>query len=169
MPSPAARHTLPHVGTTGTQRPGIAPRADTQVNRLLWRGESRQRGVCLFAVRKIRCRNIPPIFETVGTPPSAWQAHGGGAGQRPIPPCNTAQAMAAEIPQSFDPAVSATIQSATGTYRARLEIGAADGDTQSLLCRIGRACFCRRILLRPMEETQRSVEKIMPHYLRRYV
>ena len=77
--------------------------------------------------------------------------------------------LAFEISHGAHLAVSATVQSAAGSYRARLETGPPLGDTQPVLRHLGRSALRSRVVLRPLEKTKLSAATIMRHYLRRNV
>ena len=72
-------------------------------------------------------------------------------------------------PRRAHPAVSAAVQSATGTHRARLEAHPPHGDTQPVFRHSGRRRDRCLHVLRPLENTQLSATEIMRHNLRRYV
>jgi hypothetical protein len=154
MPFPATRHTVPNVGSSGGQRPGANSCTYAQVRGLLWGGQLEDRQIRSLDVRKIRRRHVRVFPEETAATPLAWETHGCGAGQRPIPPRNIVGTPAAQIPQGVNPAVPAAIQPATGSCRADLEAGAAARHTQPVLRHLGRIAPRSRIMFRLVEKTE---------------
>ena len=154
MPLPTTRHPMPDVGATGDQGPGTDARPHPQICRLLWRGQSEYRQIHTHHVREVRRGYVRNLFEEASAASLARQAHGCRARQRQVPPRNTSQALAAEIPRRTHLAVSATVQSAVGTHRAGLEVGPPHGNAQPLLRHIARIAHHGRQMLRPPATTK---------------
>lgn len=154
MPFPAAWHPMPDVGAAGDQGSRIGPCAHPQVGGLFWRSQPHQRQIHLLHVREVRCPDVRGLPEKAVAASFARQAHGHRAGQRPIPPCRVAGAVAAEIPQGTYAALSTAIQPATGPHRTGLETRPPHGNAQPLLPDIERTARRSRAMLRPLAETQ---------------
>ena len=169
MPLPAAWHQVPDVGTARDQGSGTDACSDPQICGLLWRRQPEHREVRARHVREVRRGHIRGVFEEASAASLPWQAHGGCIGQRQIPPCRASQAFALEISGRPEAIVSATVQSAVGTYRASLEVGSSYGDAQSVLRYAGRSPRRSLDMFRPLAVSKFDAAKIMRHYLRRYV
>lgn len=169
MPLPAARHPVPDVGTARDQGSGADACADPQIRGLLWRRQSEHREVRARHVREVRRSHIRDVFEEASAASLPWQARGGCIGQRQIPPCRTSQALALEISGRHEATVFATVQSAVGADRTRLEVGPSHGNPQPLLRYAKRTALRGLDLFRSLATTKFDAKKIMRHYLRRYV
>ena len=169
MPFPATRYPLPHVGTPGRQGPRRDPCLNPQVYRLLRRGQSSPWQIHSLNIPHIRCSYLRGIPENIVAASRAQQTDGRDTRQCPLPPRQTAQAAAAKASSAPRIAVSTAVQSATGSHRAGLEVGASIGHAQPVLCPPGGCEKRHRLMLRPVAKTQFSAAKIMRHYLRRYV
>ena len=169
MPFPTTRHTLPNVDCAGDQGPGADPCPHTKVDCLLWRREFGDRKICVRLVRYVRRQNVRSVFDVVAAPTHPRQTHGDRLGQRPIPPCQATRAVAAQIPQSADAPILATIQPAVSTDRTSLETHPAIGHPQPALRDTWRCARRRAEMFQSVAEIQLSAEETMRHYLRRYV
>ncbi len=154
MPLPATWYALPNVGAAGVEGPGAIARAHTQVDGLLWSRQLAFRKICPFPERTIRCGDVRSVSEKALAASLTRHAHGDRAGQCTIPPCHFTGSAVAQIQESVDLAVSATVQPTIGSSRARVEAGTSLGDTQSVLPHLGRIGFRRRVMFRPVEKTQ---------------
>lgn len=154
MPLPAARDAMPDVGAARGQGPGLAPCAHPQVDGLLWRSQSEQRLVRSLHVQEVRCPDVRGLPEKAAAASRTRRTHNHRVGQCQIPPCQTAEAMAAEISQGPHAPVPAALQPAAGAYRAGLEAGSPDGHAQSYLPHVERTARYGWTMLRPLAETQ---------------
>lgn len=169
MPLPTARHPMPDVGAAGDQGSGADARTHPQISRLLRRRQSEYRQIHTGHVREVRRGDIRDLFEEASAASLARQAHGHRARQRQVPPRQTSQALAAQIPRRAHFAVSATVQPAVGTHREGLEVGPPHGYAQPLLRHVERTAHGGRKMFRPLATIQSGSASIMRHYLRRYV
>jgi hypothetical protein len=169
MPLPTTRHTLPNVDSSRSQRPGADPCAHAQVDCLLWRGELGDREIRIQLVRHVRRKDVREVLDGAAAPTYSGKAHGHRPGQRPIPPCQTARAIAAQISQSIDAPVPAAVQPTVSTYRASLETHPSPGNPQPVLRDTCRGARRRAGMLRSMDKAELGIETTMRHYLRRYV
>jgi hypothetical protein len=169
MSLPATRLALPHVGTAGNQRPHPAARPDPQVCGVFRRRQCRQRSVCSHDVRHLQRRDLSGLSQAVAAPTNTGPVHDPRARQCSLSSRNSP----APIPASQRPtpaaAVSATLQPATRSDRARLETGPALGNAQPLLRNASRRTEGRQRLLRSLAPTEQRVAPLMLHYLRRCV
>jgi hypothetical protein len=169
MPLPTARHAMPDLGAARGQGSGADACAHPQIGGLLWRGQSEHRQVRACHVREVRRGHIRELPEEAPATSLARKAYGSRAGQRQIPPCHSACALASAVPKRAQSAVSAAIQPAVGTHRARLEARSPHGHAQPFLRHAGRIARRGRKVFRPLAISQFSAVEIMRHYLRRYV
>ena len=169
MPLPATWHPVPDVGAARDQGSGTDACANSQISGLLWCRQPEHREVRACHVREVRRGYIRDVFEEAAATSVPRQAHGGCIGQCQIPPCRTSQTIAPEVSRCPDTSVSATVQSAVGAYRARLEVGPSYGNAQSVLRHTGRSALRGLDMFRPLEIPKFDAAKIMRHYLRRYV
>ena len=116
MPFSAAWISLSHVGGPGGSRSGVDARAHAQVGGVLWRRQPEHRALRLAGVPYLQRRNVHVLSAPATASSTSWQAHRRRAGQRQVPPCQHAQANAAQIQAGPDVAVPPAIQPATGTY-----------------------------------------------------
>jgi len=156
VPLPTAWHTVPDVGAARAQGSGADACANPQIGSVLWCGQSEYRQIHTRHVREVRCAHVREFSEATPAPSLARQAHGCRAGQRQVPPRNTAKALACEISLRAQPAISATVQSAARSYRASLEAGPAHGNAQPILRHLGRIARNSRAMLRPLATIQFS-------------
>ena len=169
MPFPATRNADSQVGAPRDQGPRAHPRADSQVGGLFRGCEPADREVRSLHMPDIQCADLRGVPQDVGAVPLARYAHGGRAGQRPVPPCRLVGAAAAQVPTSPDAPVPAAVRTAPGPDRAGVETRKTPGHPQPLFRHTGRAAHHRRRVLRPMEKIQSSAATVMRYYLRRYV
>ena len=169
MPLPAARHAGSNLGRPRDQRPGRAPRSDSQVDRLLRRGAPGQRQVRLDDVLGVQRSNLPGVPAPPRPPSPPRPTHGHRAGQRRLPPRSDASAVAASNAPHPPPRVPAPVQPAAGADRARLEARASTGDPQPVL-RHPRSAGCRhRVSLPAMAQSESGASSSMLQHLRRCV
>ena len=169
MPFPTTRHTLSDVGSARGQGPGGYPCVHPQVYCLLRRRQSTKRQVHLRHLAQVRCRYLRNVSEEAASPPAAQKENGGDTGQRPLSPRQTAQAFVEETSKAPRTTFSSAVQSPISSDRAGLEAGTSIGNTQSVLCQLGRSADSHRTLLQSVAKAQFSAAKAMRHYLRRYV
>ncbi len=169
MPLPTPWYPVSYVGAARNQGSGPAPCPHPQVGGLFWGRQLAHRQVHPRAVRHVQRGHVRDLSEDAAAASFAWHAHGAGPGQCPIPPRGPAQALTSKISRRAHPAVSPTVQSATGPHRARLEAHPPHSDTQPVFHHPGRRRDRRLHVLRPLENTQLSATEIMRHNLRRYV
>jgi len=169
MPFPAARITLPNVDSTRGPRSGHAACADTQVSRLLRRCKSPNRPLRARHLQRIRCPNLCSVPAPTTTTPPSRQVYGHRPRQRQIPPCDSVEAVTAQIPQNTASAVSTTIQPTTRAHRARLETRTTDGHAQPVLRYARRRAPSSQCVLPTLAEAQPGIAPLMLHYLRRCV
>ena len=153
MPFPATWYALPNVDAARVERPGAIACAHSQVDGLLWSRQLAFRKIRIFPERAIRCGDVRSVSEKAIAASLTRCAHGDRAGQCPIPPCCFTGAVIAQIQESVDLAVSATVQPTIGSRRARVEIGTSLGNTQSVLPHLGRIGFRRRVMFRQVGGT----------------
>lgn len=169
MSLPAARFSVPHVGSARNQGPNPAACADPKVGGLLWGRQSGHRTVRTNDVPYLQRRHVPDFPQTVASSANARAPHDRRARQRsissrkapgrlPSSPCSTVAA-----------AVPATLQPTTGANRAGVEADSAFGHSQSLLRHVGGSTQSRHRLLQPLAKPQQSAASTMLHYLRRCV
>jgi hypothetical protein len=156
MPLPAAWHPVPDVGAARGQGSGADACAHPQIGGVLWCSQSEYRQIHTRHVREVRRPHFREFSEEAPAASLARQAHGGRPGQRQMPPRNTAKALACEVSGRAQPAISATVQSAAGSYRASLEAGPAHGNAQPILRHLGRTARSSPAVLRPLATIQLS-------------
>lgn len=156
MPLPTARHAVPDVGSARGQGPGADACPHSQISCVLWRSQPEHRQIRACPVREVRRAHLREFPEALATASVAQQTYGRCTRQRQIPPRHTTGAVAPEISQDPHVALSAAIQSPTGTHRARLEVGSPHGDPQSLLRNLARTPCSGRTMLRPLANIEFS-------------
>lgn len=169
MPFPAARHTVPHGGAAGDQRPGAPACPHPQVGGLLRGGQPRIRQVRSRPVRQVRRRHLREVPQKAVAAQDARQAHGDRPGQCPVPPRRVVGAVAVSISKGSHVVVPAALQPTACAHRARLETRTPLGNTQPVFRHFGRFAQGSRRVLRPLAETQFGAAQTMRHYLGRYV
>ena len=169
MPLPATRLALPDVGPTGDQGPDLAACTDTQIDRLLRRGQPADRAVRAHDVQSVQRGYVPALSRATAATSSAPAPHDRGARQRPLSSRRTAGSVPATTRRTCAADVSATLQSAARLDRTRLETDSASGDTQSLLRNTRRCSQSRQRLLQPLAPAESDSVSTMLHYLSRCV
>ncbi len=160
MPLPTTWHPVPHVGAARDQGSGPAPCAHPQVGGVLRRCQFAQRHVRSLHVRYVQRGDVRDLSEDAAAASLPRHAYGAGTGQCSVPPRDSAQTVASKISRRTHPAVSATVQPATGPRRASLEAGPPHGDAQPVLRHLGRRADRRLHMLRPLENTQSVLRRL---------
>jgi hypothetical protein len=157
MSLPAARFSVPHVGTARNQGPNPAACADPKVGGLLW---GRQLDTGQFV------RMMCPIFNAATfraflrrllASANARAPHDRRARQRSISSRKAPGRLPSSACSTVAAAVPATLQPTTGANRAGVEADSALGHSQPLLRHAGGSTQSRQRLLQPLAKPQQSV------------
>lgn len=169
MSLPATWLALPHVGTSGNQGPHTAACTDPQIRILLRRRQFEHRSVRAHDMPHLQCHDLPEFSQATAAPTNAWTPNDRRTRQCPLSSRKTPGPFSTSPYPTPAAAVPTALQSATGPYRAGLETDTAPRDAQPLLRNAPRRLEGRQRVFRPVASAERSVEKIMLHYLRRCV
>lgn len=150
MPFPTARFPPSDVGAARNQGSGLATCAHPQVSRLLWCREFNHRQVRQRNMQGIQCRNLQGLPQEITATPFSQQAHGGRAGQRPLPPRRVTCAIPAQVPRRTATIVLAAVQSATRADRTCLETCSPHRYAQPIFRYACRSAGGRRNVFRPL-------------------
>jgi hypothetical protein len=169
MSLPAARFSVPHVGTARNQGPNPAPCADPKVGGLLWGRQLGHRTVRTNDVPYLQRRHVPGFPQTVAPSANARAPHDRRARQRSISSRKAPGRLPSSACSTVAAAVPATLQPTTGANRAGVEADSALGHSQPLLRHAGGSTQSRQRLLQPLAKPQQSSASTMLYYLRRCV
>ncbi len=169
MPFPAARDSLPYVGSSRGNGPGTIACADQEIGSVIRSRQSAQRAIDHTVFAQVRCRDVWRFLAEAHSSLPCRPSNRRDPGQRSISPCNATPAIPGSSPAETVIVISSPLQSGLESSRKSLEAGSKAVHSQQILSGAPRS-GCRRI--NPdgfLENTQQRTLQIMRHYLSRSV